>query len=86
MSFDSDSFSVDESSGEVNVQVVRSGDIDIESSVICFTSPDSALEGQDFVGRSQSEESRIVFLPGEKVNKIKVLFLPSLRLNLMLFA
>ncbi|WAQ95604.1 FRAS1-like protein [Mya arenaria] len=60
MSFEESSYMVDESSGHVSVQIVRTGDSSLESSVVCYTQQDFALVGVDYVDRALSEEARIV--------------------------
>ncbi|XP_052791092.1 extracellular matrix organizing protein FRAS1-like isoform X2 [Mya arenaria] len=72
MSFEESSYMVDESSGHVSVQIVRTGDSSLESSVVCYTQQDFALVGVDYVDRALSEEARIVFLSGEKVKNCTV--------------
>ncbi|XP_069123568.1 extracellular matrix organizing protein FRAS1-like [Argopecten irradians] len=72
MQFLKDNQTVSESSGQVSVAVVRTGDLSYESSVICYTRQNTALVSQDYVERPLNEESRLYFLPGEQMQSCVV--------------
>lgn len=67
MSFQENSYKVDESKHIFGVPIYRSGDTSFESSVICYTRQKTALVMVDYIERIMSEESRIIFKAGEKV-------------------
>ncbi|XP_033757797.1 extracellular matrix protein FRAS1-like [Pecten maximus] len=72
MQFSKDNQTISESSGQVSVAVVRSGDLSFESSVICYTRQNTALVSEDYIERPLNEESRLFFLPGEKMQSCVV--------------
>lgn len=63
--FKEGSYKVDESDGEVTAIVYRSGDINIRSTVRCYTRQGSAQVMMDFSERPNTDGSIITFLPGE---------------------
>lgn len=64
--FNQSAITINETSKEVNVSIIRSGDLSKSFSLICFTKPQTATEGHDYVARDNFEPSRIYFEPGEK--------------------
>lgn len=56
---------MDESDGEVEAVVHRSGDISVKSTVRCYTRQGSAQVMMDYSERPNTEASVITFLPGE---------------------
>lgn len=59
------SYKVDESDGEVTAIVYRSGDINLMSTVRCYTRQGSAQVMMDYSERPNTDASVITFLPGE---------------------
>lgn len=59
---------VKESEKMVHIPIRRLGDSSEISSVICYTRQNTAVVMMDYDERPLSEVSRVVFLPGEKVN------------------
>ncbi|XP_053388167.1 extracellular matrix organizing protein FRAS1-like isoform X2 [Mercenaria mercenaria] len=72
MSFQEESYKVDESKHIYDVPIYRSGDTSFESSVICYTRQKTAAVMVDYIERTLSEESRIVFKAGEKIKNCTV--------------
>lgn len=58
-------YKVDESDGEVKAIVYRSGDINLMSSVRCYTRQGSAEVMMDYNERPNTDASIITFLPGD---------------------
>ncbi|XP_068606888.1 FRAS1-related extracellular matrix protein 3 [Brachionichthys hirsutus] len=58
-------YEVDESDGEVKAIVFRSGDINVRSTVRCYTRQGSAQVMMDYSERPNTDASIITFLPGE---------------------
>lgn len=56
---------MDESDGEVQAIVYRSGDISLRSTVRCYTRQGSAQVMMDYSERPNTDASVITFLPGE---------------------
>ena len=67
MSFESDTYTVDEAAGTLTVPIYRTGDVSFRSSVICYTRQNTAQVMMDYFERTLSEESRIFFHEDEKV-------------------
>ncbi|XP_013794564.2 extracellular matrix protein FRAS1-like [Limulus polyphemus] len=57
---------IKESSGIVQVPVVRTGDLSSKLSVLCYTLQKTAYVREDFEERPKSDLSKITFFPGEK--------------------
>lgn len=72
MQFEKSAYTVKEKDGVLHLPVVRSGDLSFKSSVRCFTRTLSAMVMDDFEERRNTDESRIVFLKGEKVKNCSV--------------
>ncbi|XP_071953706.1 extracellular matrix organizing protein FRAS1-like [Antedon mediterranea] len=72
MQFMMSKLTVEEKSGIAHVPIIRSGDLSYESSVICFTRQRSAQVMMDFEERRNIDDSRIVFMPGEKVKNCSI--------------
>ncbi|KAH3869870.1 hypothetical protein DPMN_033043, partial [Dreissena polymorpha] len=72
MSFISTTLVVDESAGLLEVPIMRTGDSNLESSAICYTSMGSAELESDYIERRMVEASRIVFHAGEKMKNCTV--------------
>ena len=70
MEFTLDKVEVKESVGFVSLEVRRSGDLNDESSVICYTRQgnNGANAEDDFVERPKTEFSRIIFHKGQSVS------------------
>uniref|UniRef100_H3DK22 Fras1 related extracellular matrix 3 n=1 Tax=Tetraodon nigroviridis TaxID=99883 RepID=H3DK22_TETNG len=58
-------YQVDESDGEVKAIVHRNGDINVKSTVRCYTRQGSAQVMMDYSERPNTDASLITFLPGE---------------------
>ncbi len=58
---------VDEKAGLVHIPIIRNGDLSFESSVRCYTRQRSAQVMMDFDERRNTDDFRVVFLPGDKV-------------------
>lgn len=67
MQFEKNVFTVKEKDGVLHIPIVRTGDLSFRSSVRCFTRTMSASVMDDFEERRNTDESRITFLKGEKV-------------------
>ena len=66
--FASNSYTVDEQDGTVSIIVNRSGSLDQESVVMCFTEGNTAKAGEDFKQkRKKKRSSKIKFKPGDRV-------------------
>lgn len=63
--FKEGSYKVDESDGEVRAMLFRSGDINLKSTVRCYTRQGSAQVMMDYNERPNTDASTITFLPGE---------------------
>ncbi|OCT97312.1 hypothetical protein XELAEV_18009537mg [Xenopus laevis] len=73
MQFGKEVFTVKEKDGVLHVPVLRTGDLSNESSVRCYTQYQTARVMDDFEERRNSDDSRIIFLKGEKVKNCTVL-------------
>ncbi|KAG8454257.1 hypothetical protein GDO86_000773 [Hymenochirus boettgeri] len=73
MQFGKDVFTVKEKDGALHVPVLRTGDLSYESSVRCYTQSQTAQVMDDFEERRNSDDSRLIFLKGEKVKNCTVL-------------
>ncbi|KAH6937301.1 hypothetical protein HPB50_026496 [Hyalomma asiaticum] len=69
MFFLEEEFVVDEEAGSLSVPVVRTGDTSQHSSVRCYTRQGSATVDLDFEERPNTDQSLIVFEPGERHKK-----------------
>ena len=58
---------IEEKAGLVHIPIIRNGDLSFESSVRCFTRQRSAQVMMDFDERRNTDDFRVVFLPGDKV-------------------
>nr|XP_039273813.1 extracellular matrix protein FRAS1-like [Styela clava] len=67
MEFLKTSVEVKEKDKLVSLAITREGDISSSSSVICYTRRNTAEVEQDFNERANTETSRIVFKPGQKL-------------------
>lgn len=56
-----------ETSGRVDLTIVRVGNVDVESTVRCFTISRSAQAGSDYVDRPNTDVSIVIFRRGERV-------------------
>lgn len=63
--FDKISHSTNEEAGTLNVVLMRTGDLRSTSSVRCYTRYMTAQVERDFKERADTDESLIVFNPGE---------------------
>ncbi|KAG7271527.1 hypothetical protein CRUP_007516 [Coryphaenoides rupestris] len=72
MQFEKSAYMVKERESVLHVPVLRTGDLSSVSSVRCFTRTLSALVMDDFTERTNTDESRITFLKGEKVKNCTV--------------
>lgn len=67
MQFEKSAYTVKEGDGVLHIPIVRTGDLSFKSSVRCFTRTMSAMVMDDFEERRNTDESRITFFKGEKV-------------------
>lgn len=67
MQFEKSAYTVEERDGVLHIPVLRTGDLSFKSSVRCFTRTMSAMVMDDFEERRNTDESRITFFKGEKV-------------------
>ena len=65
MQFKEDSIKVDEEAGTVRAMVVRTGDVNQQSQVRCYTRQDTAKVGKDYEERPNTNQSLIIFNPGK---------------------
>ncbi|KAM8939375.1 extracellular matrix organizing protein FRAS1 [Pelodytes ibericus] len=72
MQFSKDVFTVKEKDGVLHLPVIRTGDLNYESSVRCYTQSHTAQVMDDFEERRNSDDSRLIFLKGEKVKNCTV--------------
>ncbi|XP_042325028.1 extracellular matrix organizing protein FRAS1 [Sceloporus undulatus] len=72
MKFSKDLYPVKEKDGILHASIIRTGDLSYESSVRCYTRSQTARVMEDFEERRDTEESRIIFLKGEKVKNCTV--------------
>ncbi|XP_062899606.1 extracellular matrix protein FRAS1 isoform X1 [Mobula hypostoma] len=73
MQFGKDFYRVKEKDNELNVPIIRTGDLSYESSVRCYTQQLTAALMEDFEERRNSDDSRLTFQTGEKVKNCTVL-------------
>ena len=59
------SYEVNENDVTVTAEIVRTGDLSIESTVRCYTRQGSAQVMMDYDERPNTEASIVTFLPGE---------------------
>lgn len=74
MQFEKSAYTVKERDGVLHIPILRTGDLSFKSSVRCFTRTMSAMVMDDFEERRNTDESRITFLKGEKVENSVHLF------------
>ncbi|KAK6312695.1 hypothetical protein J4Q44_G00160420, partial [Coregonus suidteri] len=72
MQFEKTAYKVKENEGVLSIPIVRTGDLTFKSSVLCFTRTMSAMVMDDFEERRNADDSRIIFLKGEKVKNCTV--------------
>ncbi|XP_029574000.1 extracellular matrix organizing protein FRAS1 [Salmo trutta] len=72
MQFEKMAYKVTEKEGVLDIPIVRTGDLTVKSSVLCFTRTMSAMVMDDFEERRNADDSRIAFLKGEKVKNCTV--------------
>ncbi|XP_029959982.1 extracellular matrix organizing protein FRAS1 [Salarias fasciatus] len=72
MQFEKTAYRVKEKDGVLHIPVLRSGDLSFRSSVRCFTRTMSAMVTDDFEERTNTDESSVTFLRGEKVKNCSV--------------
>ena len=60
-------FVVEEPAGRVELPIIRTGNVDVESTVRCFTMSRSAQPGSDYIDRPNTDQSVVVFHRGERV-------------------
>lgn len=72
---------VNETTKNLNVLIVRSGDLSKPFSLICYTRQQTAIENKDYVGRESFEQSRIYFEAGERVSELDSFLLLLILLN-----
>ncbi|XP_071256392.1 extracellular matrix organizing protein FRAS1-like [Salvelinus alpinus] len=72
MQFEKTAYKVTEKEGVLDIPIVRTGDLTVKSSVLCFTRTMSARVTDDFEERRNADDSRIAFLKGEKVKNCTV--------------
>lgn len=70
MQFEKMAYKVTEKEGVLDIPIVRTGDLTVKSSVLCFTRTMSAMVMDDFEERRNADDSRIAFLKGEKVGSL----------------
>ncbi|ESO99609.1 hypothetical protein LOTGIDRAFT_173674 [Lottia gigantea] len=70
--FIQEKYSIDEFNKTLNATVMRTGDLTIKTSVICYTRQKSGHVMMDYEERIRDNSSRIVFLPGEKFKNCTV--------------
>lgn len=71
MQFSTLKVTVEEQTGVVHIPITRTGDLSYSSSVVCFTRQKTAQVMMDYDERRNTDEFRIVFLPGERVSCYK---------------
>lgn len=64
--FNQSSMAINETNRLVQIPIIRTGDLSNSFSLICYTKQQTAIEGQDYIGRDNFEQSRIYFESGEK--------------------
>lgn len=75
MQFEKSAYTVKERDGVLHIPILRTGDLSFKSSIRCFTRTMSAMVMDDFEERRNTDESRITFFKGEKVeNNVHLLF------------
>ncbi|XP_035826399.1 extracellular matrix protein FRAS1 [Aplysia californica] len=66
MTFSQDSYIIDEKNKTLNATINRLGDVNMESSIICFTRQQTAQVMMDFDERIFTNASLVTFRPGER--------------------
>jgi len=56
---------LENSNRQIQIPVVRSGDVTQQITAVCYTRQDTAMAREDFVERRRAISSRVVFLPHE---------------------
>ncbi|OQV15527.1 Extracellular matrix protein FRAS1 [Hypsibius exemplaris] len=64
--FERTDFVVEETGGRVELTIIRTGNVDVESTVRCFTMSRSAQPGSDYIDRPNTDQSVVVFRRGER--------------------
>lgn len=77
MQFEKSAYTMKERDGVLHIPIIRTGDLSFKSSVRCFTRTMSAMVMDDFEERRNTDESRITFFKGEKVENSTHLLLFS---------
>ncbi|XP_036384589.1 extracellular matrix protein FRAS1-like [Megalops cyprinoides] len=72
MQFEKSAYWVKEEDGVLNLPIVRSGDVNLLSSVRCYTRTMSSAGLDDFAERRNTEKSRVTFLKGERVKNCTI--------------
>lgn len=67
MEFNDTNFIAREDAKQIEVPVIRTGDLSVTCSVICQTEQQTAVESEDFQARPLAESSRLFFLRGVTV-------------------
>ena len=67
MHFEKTVYTAKEKDSVLHIPIFRTGDLSFKSSVRCYTRTMSAMVMDDFEERRNTDESRIIFLKGEKV-------------------
>lgn len=67
MEFNTTELTAREDKSQIDVPVVRTGDLSATCSVVCYTEAQSATDNEDFKGRPLAESSRLFFLRGVTV-------------------
>lgn len=74
MQFEKNAYTMKERDGVLHIPIIRTGDLSFKSSVRCFSRTMSAMVMDDFEERRNTDESRITFFKGEKVENSTHLF------------
>lgn len=83
MQFEKSAYTVEERDGVLHIPILRTGDLSFKSSVRCFTRTMSAMVMDDFEERRNTDESRITFFKGEKVENSARLLPPFADLHFL---
>jgi hypothetical protein len=66
--FQQDGYIVDEANKTANATVLRLGDLTLTAGVVCYTRQVTATVNMDYRERMQTNQSLLVFGPGERVS------------------
>ncbi|KAJ8339232.1 hypothetical protein SKAU_G00360180 [Synaphobranchus kaupii] len=72
MQFEKNMYSVKEDVGVLHIPIIRTGDVTLLSSVRCYTQTVSGATAEDFVERRNTDDSRVSFRMGDKVNNCTI--------------